>query len=256
MAVAVDAGSTDSGPSCLATGIPKVSRDAIERDLRAMMEVAVPAGVPILIGSCGTSGTDMGLDWTHDIVRKLSHELGLSPRVALLYSEQDKAVLARRLAEDRLHPIEGAPPLDRATIEACDHIVALMGPECYMRALRDGADIILGGCTTDTAILAAMPLLRGADPGHAWHAAKTAECGGLCTENPRGGGVLFTVGHGSFEIRPLVAGNRCTPESVSAHMLYENSDPFRLIEPGGILDVTDSVYTQIDAAGVRVTGSR
>jgi hypothetical protein len=39
-------------------------------------------------------------------------------------------------------------------------------------------------------------------------------------------------------------------------MLYENSDPFRLVEPGGVLDVTDAQYRALDERRVRVTGSR
>ena len=58
-----------------------------------------------------------------------------------------------------------------------------------------------------------------------------------------------------FEITPLALDNRCTPETVSAHMLYENSDPFRLHEPGGILDVSAARYTAQDERTVRVTGS-
>jgi hypothetical protein len=42
---------------------------------------------------------------------------------------------------------------------------------------------------------------------------------------------------------------------VSSHMLYENGDPFRLIEPGGILDVTAARYSAVDGRVVRVTGS-
>jgi hypothetical protein len=39
-------------------------------------------------------------------------------------------------------------------------------------------------------------------------------------------------------------------------MLYENSDPFRLVEPGGVLDVTAAQYVQAGEHAVRVTGSR
>jgi hypothetical protein len=39
-------------------------------------------------------------------------------------------------------------------------------------------------------------------------------------------------------------------------MLYENANPFRLTEPGGVLDVTQAVYEAIDRRTVRVTGSR
>jgi hypothetical protein len=41
-----------------------------------------------------------------------------------------------------------------------------------------------------------------------------------------------------FDVEPMAPDAVCTPHSVSAHMLYENSDPFILHEPGGHLDVT------------------
>lgn len=71
-----------------------------------------------------------------------------------------------------------------------------------------------------------------------------------------GSGVLLRIDANVFEVEPLTLGNQCTPHSVSAHMLYENSDPFRLTEPGGVLDVTDADYAQVDARTVRVTGSK
>ena len=39
-------------------------------------------------------------------------------------------------------------------------------------------------------------------------------------------------------------------------MLYENTDPFILYEPGGYLDVTQAHYESVDEYSVRVTGSR
>jgi hypothetical protein len=39
-------------------------------------------------------------------------------------------------------------------------------------------------------------------------------------------------------------------------MLYENSDPFLLHEPGGVLDVTAARYTALDDRIVRVTGAQ
>src|SRR3546814_12557344 len=38
-------------------------------------------------------------------------------------------------------------------------------------------------------------------------------------------------------------------------MLYENTDPFRLAEPGGVLDVTRARYVQKDERTVSVSGS-
>ena len=254
-AIACDAGSTDSGPAYLATGTSKYARDAIKTDLAILMKAQADNGIPLLIGSCGTSGCDAALDWTHDIALELARELGLQPRIALLYSEQQAALLEEMAQKGRVTPL---PPLTRVEpgmFAACDRIVALMGPEPFIAALEAGADIVLGGRATDTAVIAAVPIMRGAGLGPAWHAGKIAECGGQATVNPRDGGVLIRVGRSAFEIEPLSADNACSPETVSAHMLYENSDPFRLIEPGGILDVSAARYADIDGRVVAVSGS-
>lgn len=255
-AIACDAGSTDSGPAYLATGRGKYSRDAVKTDLSILMRAQARSGLPLVIGSCGTSGGDAALDWTRDIALEIAREHDLHPLIALLYAEQQPSLLKTKAAEGRVTPLapmtgNGAEQFDR-----CEHIVALMGPEPYMAALKSGADIVLGGRTTDTAVLAAVPILHGAGVGPAWHAAKIAECGGLCTVNSRDGGVMIRIGKEAFEVEPLRNGNACTPRTVSAHMLYENSDPFLLHEPGGILDVTDASYEAISDRVVRVSGSR
>jgi hypothetical protein len=255
-AIALDAGSTDSGPAYLGTGKSKYSRAAVKRDLSILMAARAKAGIPLLVGSCGTSGCDEAVDWTLEIVLEIAIEQGGSPRIAVLYSEQDKAILKARNAQGRIRPLPPMGGLDDVTIDACAHIVALLGPEPYVAALRAGAEIVLGGRTTDTAVLAAVPLMLGAAAGPAWHGAKVAECGGQCTVNPMNPGILFTVDGEGFDIAPLSLDNRCEPRTVSAHMLYENSDPFRLVEPGGVLDVTGSAYQALDARTVRVTGSR
>ncbi len=255
-AIALDAGSTDSGPAYLASGTSKYSRQAVKRDLGLLMSARQKAGIPLLIGSCGTSGCDMALDWTLDIVVELAREQRSSPRIAVLYSEQDKALLKAKVAAGAVRPLAPMGALDDAALDACTHIVALLGPEPYITAVEQGADIVLGGRTTDTAVLAAVALMRGEHVGAAWHAAKIAECGGLCTLNPTSPGVMMSVDREGFSIFPLSPANGCTPQTVSAHMLYENSDPFRLVEPGGVLDVTDAHYVALDERSVRVTGSR
>jgi hypothetical protein len=65
----------------------------------------------------------------------------------------------------------------------------------------------------------------------------------------------LTIDAGGFEIEPLHADNRCTPYTVSAHLLYENADPFRLKEPGVTLVAEDARYEALDERRVRVTGS-
>lgn len=255
-AIATDAGSTDSGAAYLALGMSKNNKGSVKRDLTILMKAGAAAGIPIIVGTSGQAGGDMNVDWTRDIVLEVATELGIQPRIAILYSEQDKAVLKARNAGGKIRPLAPLGPLADETIDACDHIVAVMGPEPYIAALRAGADIILGGRTTDTAVLAAFALMEGAPPGAAWHAGKVAECGAQCTVlRHNGAGVLISIDAEGFEVEPLTLDNRCDPESVSAHMLYENSDPFRLVEPGGVLNVTDAVYRPVDDRRVRVTGS-
>ena len=255
-AIAVDAGSTDSGPAYLATGRSKYGRQSVKRDLSLLMDARRRACIPLLIGSCGTSGCDMAVDQTLEIALEVAREQGDALRIAVIYSEQDASDLKARNAGGLVTPLPPAGPLSDESLDACNHIVALLGPEPYMAAIAAGADIVLGGRTTDTAVLAAVPLMRGADVAAAWHAAKIAECGGLCSINPTSPGVMMSIDRRGFTIEPLSPQNRCTPETVSAHMLYENSDPFRLVEPGGVLDVTDAQYSAIDDRRVRVTGSR
>jgi hypothetical protein len=253
-AIACDAGSTDSGPSYLFRAVSKVSRQAVKRDLEVILRASQAAKIPLLIGSCGTSGADAGVDWTADIAREIAREHGLKPKIALLYSEQNGEVLKRKNAAGAIRPLPPAGPVSDEAIDACAHIVALMGPEPYIRALSEGADVILGGRTTDTAVIAAVALMRESNVAAAWHGAKVTECGGLCTTG--GGPVILHVDGTGFEVEPVDPSSRCTPETVSAHMLYENSDPFLLTEPGGVLDVREADYQALDNRVTRVTGMK
>jgi hypothetical protein len=255
-AIAVDGGSTDSGPAYLGRAMPKMPPEAIAADLRLMLTRGAAAGIPVIVGSAGTSGTDSGVDWVADMVDEIAAEEGLALRVARIYSEQPASALRQRLADGATSPLAPAEPLTAELLDRCDHIVGLLGAEPFIAALDAGADVIIAGRATDTAVIAAAALRLGCPPGPSWHAAKTAECGGQCTSNPRGGGVLVVIDDDGFTVDPLEPTTSCNPLSVAAHMLYENADPNIMREPSGTLDVTDAVYTQLDERRVRVTGSR
>ena len=70
--IAIDGGSTDSGPHYLGTATAKTARSAVARDLQAVVPAAAAAGIPVVIGSCGTAGTDAGVDWVHDCASRVS----------------------------------------------------------------------------------------------------------------------------------------------------------------------------------------
>lgn len=254
--IATDAGSTDSGAAYLALGKSKNNRGAVKRDLSILMRAHARSGVPVIVGTAGQAGGDLNVDWTRDILLEVVRELGISPRIALLYSEQDKATLKALNDAGRIRPLAPLGPLANSTLDECDHIVGLMGVEPFIAALQGGADVIIAGRSTDTAVLACYPIWKGAPWAASWHAGKIAECGAQCAVNPAdGAGVLLTIDDAGFEVEPLAASNRCTPRSVSKHMLYENSDPHHLYEPGGILDVTTAVYAQHGERSVRVEGA-
>ena len=179
--IAIDGGSTDSGPSYLGRGVSKYARASTKAEWAGLIRARAAAGCPLVIGTAGTCGTDSTVDWLVDITREVLAEDGLTATIATLKSEQDPT----QIAGADLTPLPGAPVVDADTIRACQHIVALAGAEQIAAALATGADIVIAGRTTDTAIIAALPITRGDDPGAAWHAAKIGECGALCATNPQ-----------------------------------------------------------------------
>ena len=252
--ISIDGGSTDSGPASLGSGTSKYSRAAIKSEWKTLMQARKEANVPLIIGTCGTCGTNSMVDWMEEITIELAEELGQSLKIAKLYCEQNIDFLKNKLKINRIFPLEPAPTLNVHLLDDLSHVVALAGAEQVIEAINTGADIILAGRTTDTAIISALPLMNGVDPGSAWHGAKIAECGALCSSNPTSGVVIVEFDKTGFNVEAMSDSAICTPESVSAHMLYENADPYILYEPGGYMDVTNACYQSINSRKVRVHG--
>ncbi len=254
--IAIDGGSTDSGPSYLGRGVSKYSRATTKSEWAGLVEARAVADVPLVIGTAGTCGADSAVDWLVGITEEILAETGRSAKVAVLKSGLSAAIVQEALRSRRLAPLHPAPEIDEEIIGSCGNIVALAGAEQINAALDTGADIVIAGRTTDTATIAALPLARGCHPGGSWHGAKIGECGALCATNPQSGVILLEFDDEGFTVSPLAENACATPHTVSAHMLYENSDPFILHEPGGHLDVTDACYKSLDGTHVRVTGSK
>lgn len=254
--IAADAGSTDSGPASLALGASKFSREMAEHDLGICVRAAMKAGIPFLVGSCGTSGTDSTVNKYAEIVEEIFKKEGFKGKIAKVYSQQDPEVLKKKWDEGKIHALEGAPEITKEVFDECSNIVALMGAEPFIEALNNGANIVLCGRATDTAIMASVPIMMGCDVPAAWHGAKTAECGSQCTDGSGGDGVLLEVTEDGFYVTPIQEDVHCTPYTVSAHLFYENADPYRLVEPSGTILGKDAVYTQVDKCTVKVTGTK
>jgi hypothetical protein len=254
--IGVDAGSTDGGPNYLATGTSMFGAASVARDLRLLLRAARDADVPLIIGSAGTGGGDRNLAWTREILLRVAGELGLAFRLATIHAEQDPSALRRAWADGRVTALPAAPQVRADDLDDFSTIVAMMGTEPIAHALDQGADVVLAGRASDAAVFAAVPLRKGVDPGIAWHAAKVLECGAAAvTHRTHPDGMFVELERDAFTVVPPKPEFRCTPQSIAAHALYENADPFALTEPPGTVRLDASRYEAIDDRTVRVTGT-
>lgn len=264
-AVASDAGSLDCGPWYLGAGKPHSPLRNIKWDLDLLLSECVPRKTPIIIGSAGGSGAGPHVRFTVDLIREIAKKRGLEFRLAVITSDVDQGYLAKRAAEERIPGIDGQEALTPTVVKSCSTIVAMMGVEPILKALDAGADVIVAGRATDNGTIGAYPIWRGADKGLALHMGDIMECGDTALVETqkllRGLGpnripIIGKIGSGYFQLK---AGNpklSCTPQSAAAHSLYERSSIFSSLQPGGILDTSQTKYEQIDPLTTRVTGTK
>jgi hypothetical protein len=256
-ALGVDAGSTDAGPFYLGHGVSLTAPRQVERDLRPAMRAARRAGIPLVIGSAGFGGARPHVDLLLAIADRIAREEGLQFRTAVIYADLDRTMVHAALDEGRVRPLAGAPPLDPEAVHESEQLVGQMGTAPLITALDSGADLIVAGRSCDTAIYAALPILKGFDPGLAIHMAKIMECGAQCALPLAPNDCLLgTITKGAFTVMPLNPARTVTPESVAAHSLYEQPDPYLIHEPEGTVNMRDASFEQVDARTVRVAGSR
>ena len=254
--IGADSGSTDPGPYYLGSGETLFSDSAYKRDLRLILLAARAARIPAIIGSACTAGTDAQLERLVGIAHEIAHEEKLAFRLAAIRSEQDRAYLKTKLMEGKIAPLANAPRLDEQVIDRSAHIVGMCGIEPYTEALQSGAEVIIAGRSSDTSIFAALPVMRGFSPAIVWHAAKILECGAACVVQRKYPDCMFaTVTNDAFVVEPPNPDYRCDPASIASHNLYENSTPYELTEPSGVLDTLHAKYEAVSDRAVRVSGS-
>jgi hypothetical protein len=255
-AIVVDGGSTDPGPYYLGSGKCLNSRPAMKRDLRLMLNTAVRNRIPLVVGSCGGSGSEPQLAAVADIVREIAREDSLKFRLALIHAEQDKAALQGWRRSGRIAPLYNVPELTDEAIEESSRVVAMMGPEPYAKALDEGAQVILAGRSSDPAPFASLAMRANCPPAPSWYAGKMLECGASAAV-PEGHDSLFaTVFADRVEIEPPNPMRRCTPLSIANFSLHENASPCFHVEPGGLLDTSECRIEAVSDRAVAVSGMR
>ena len=147
-----------------------------------------------------------------------------------------------------------------------------MGPEPFVQAMEavPNFDLVVGGRAYDPAPYVAFAnfclrrrvsnsegIITSQVLGGFMQMGKIMECGASCAIPKSAPAMAILYLNGTFDIRPLSPGSKCTPLSVAAHTLYEKARPDILHGPGGYLDVKDSKYEQLeDGKTVRVRGAR
>jgi hypothetical protein len=254
--VGADMGSVDPGPYSLGSGEPVAGRLSRRSDIELLLTNSLKVGKPLIIGSAGTAGAEPHLTSTVELIRDVARERGLRFRMAMIRADVDRDAALDWLRAGRIHPFRGGPPITEEAISSTTHLVGQMGVEPFIRALDTGADVIVAGRACDAAVFAAAPIRAGFDPGLAMHVGKLVECTSQCAEPAGRDAVMAYLRDDHFLIESLNPARRCTPTSVAAHSLYEQANPYEVVEPGGTLDLSGSTYTAVDERVTRVAGSR
>jgi hypothetical protein len=257
--ICADSGSCDVGPVPLGTDLSSSPRQWQQQDLETMLLAARRLGVPMIVGSAGDTGTNSRVDLFVAIIRELARKHRLPKfRIGYFYSEVDRDALRRRVdAGDIVAGLDGRPALDAATLDATNRVVAVAGIHPYIKLLDAGADVIVGGRSSDCAIFAAPAIRCGFPEALAYLYGKILECASFCCE-PYGAkeSVLGEITMEDVKVTAMLPEQRCTIASVAGHTMYERANPFYEYFLGGHIDMSQCRYEQYDERTVRVTGPR
>jgi hypothetical protein len=258
-AIVADSGSADIGPYPLGADLAHSPEEWQRHDLELCLLAARDLGVPLVIGSASDTGTDRGVDGYVRLISEIAAEHGLAPfTLAAVRSGIAPGRLADLLREGhRLEGLNGRPAATAEVLARTSSAVAVMGVEPIAGALEAGADVVICGRSSDSAIFAAVAESRGGIPREVTLlAGKLLECASFCAEPFMGKEtVIGDLDAGGVTLYPMHPGQRCTPASVASHAMYERIDPYFEYVPGGVLDMTNLRFEAVDERRTRVTGA-
>ena len=257
--IAADSGSDDVGPVPLGSDTSTSPQAWQRHDLEQMLLAARKLGVPMVIGSAGDTGSNSRVDLYVRLIKEIAAEHKLAPfKIGYFYSEVDKERVRRALRDgQQVAGLDGYADLTEAELDASDRIVAVAGVHPYIKLLEAGADVIIGGRSSDAAVFAAPALHQGYDADRAYYLGKVLECASFCAE-PYGGKetVMGEISAEDVRVTAMHPDQRCTIASVAGHAMYERSNPYEEFFAGGRLDMAECRYEQLSEKTTRITGSR
>ncbi len=254
-----DSGSDDIGPAPLGADTSASPYEWQKHDLELMLIASRKQGVPMIIGSAGDTGTKSRVDMFVEIIRGLAEKHRFpSFKLAYFYSDVDKNYLRDKMRKGvMIEGLDGRASLTEEELDKTDRIVAMAGVHPFIRALDMGADVIIGGRSSDSVIFAAPAIRSGYPEALSYYLGKVLECASFCAEPYAAKeSVIGTITDRDVKITAMHPDQRCTVASVAGHAMYERSNPFFEYVAGGMLDMTDCVYEQYDEKTTRITGPK
>jgi hypothetical protein len=255
-AIAVDAGSSDSGPYYLGTGKTLFPRSVLKRQIREILLARNTAKIPLIIGSAGTAGARPHVDTFVEIVREIAKEESQHFKLSWIYSDIPHDRVKRAIKARNIIDFEAGFELTEELVDSSVGLVGQMGYEPIVKALADGAEVIVAGRACDDHAIAAYPIFRGGDPALSIHMGKILECGAFASEPFAMDVMLGTLNEDHFILEPGSLRRRATVKAVASHSLYEREDPFDISGPGGTVDLRSCEYREIDRRRVSVCKSK
>ena len=257
--IAADSGSDDVGPVPLGSDTSTSPLAWQTHDLEQMLLASRQLGVPMIIGSSGDTGSNSRVDLYVQIIKDLAAKHRLSRfNVGYFHSEVDKDDLRRRMREGTtVEGLDAHQALTESELDATDRIVAMAGVHPFIDLLQRGADVVIGGRSSDCCVFAAPAIHHGFPENQAYYLGKVLECASFCAE-PYGGKetVLGEVSADDVRVTAMHPAQRCTVASVAGHAMYERSNPYFEYVAGGTLDMSECRYEQVDARTARITGAQ
>lgn len=256
--IGVDGGSTDPGPFFLGSGESFTNRTATKRDVELVLPEAIKRKIPFIVGTAGGSGGVPHLLWAKSIFNEVAKENKLKFKMAIIHCEVSKEFLKSKLRAGKVKTLGGKDfPLTENSIDESVRLVGQIGVAPFIKALDEGADVILAGRSCDTAIFAAPAIKAGYDPGLAFHLAKIIECGAMCAKPMSASDVIIgSIEDDHFTVEPTNPMRKCLVERVAAHTLYEQANPYYIYEPDGMIDLRECKFEQLNERTVKVSGSK
>ncbi len=241
--IAADSGSDDVGPIPLGSDTSTSPLSWQTHDLEQMLLASRSLGMPMIIGSSGDTGSNSRVDLYVKIIRELAAKHRLKRfKLGWFYSEVDKEHVRRRMrAGERVMGLDAHGDLTERELDATARIVAMAGVHPFIELLKQGADVIIGGRSSDSCVFAAPAIHHGFPEAESYYLEET---------------VLGEITANDVKVTAMHPEQRCTVASVSGHAMYERSNPYFEHVAGGTLDMSECRYEQVGEKTTRITGAR